>query len=71
MTSLSTHDMVWPEQWGEYPRHTEDVSSRMPGGAERSGTDHAQHHISSVSGTIRGWGNEGDIAIDRKTAELT
>ena len=46
MTSLSTHDMVWPEQWGEYPRHAEDVSSRMPGGAERSGTDHAQHFIS-------------------------
>ena len=46
MTSLSTRDMVWPEQWCEYPRHTEDVSSRMPGGAERSGTDHAQHVIS-------------------------
>ena len=46
MTSLSTHHMVWPEQWCEYPCHTEDVSSRMPGGAERSGTDHAQHFIS-------------------------
>ena len=69
MTSLSTHDMVWPEQWGEYPRHAEDVSSRMPGAAERSGTDHAQHL--SVSGTIHGWGNKGDIPIDRKTAELT
>ena len=51
MTSLSTHDMVWPEQWCEYLRHAEDVSSRMPGGAERSRaecveTDHAQHFIS-------------------------
>ena len=27
--------------------------------------------ISSVSGTIHGWRNEGDIPIDRKTAELT
>ena len=28
-------------------------------------------NIASVSGTIHGWGNEGDIPIDRKMAELT
>ena len=74
MTSLLTHYMVWPEQWCEHPCHTEDVSSRMWGGAEKSGaecveTDHAQQFISQWN---HPWmGNEGDTPIDRKTAELT
>ena len=38
---------------------------------ERKDQEQTMLNISSVSGTIRGWGNEGDIPIDRKTAELT
>ena len=61
------HGVAWAVV--EYSRHTEDVSPRMPGGAERSGADHAQHFISQWNHPWMGeWSN---IPINRKTAELT
>ena len=69
MTSLSTHDMVWPEQWWSIPATLKTFLQGCR--EERKDQELTTFNISSVSGTIHGWGNEGDIPIDRKTAELT
>ena len=64
--------MTWcgPEQWCELIPAT--LKTFLQGCLEeRKDQELTMLNISSVSGTIHGWGNEGDIPIDRKTAELT
>ena len=59
-----------PEQWCELIPAT--LKTFLQGCLEeRKDQELTMLNISSVSGTIHGWGNEGDIPIDRKTAGLT
>ena len=56
MTSLSTPDMVWPEQWWSIPATLKTFLQGCP--EERKDQELIMLNISSVSGTIHGWGNE-------------